>query len=240
MRISAQNFLCAPTKRQVGWQDGDGDGIPLILDTDPVTALNDGTIVGLTVSYSGDANVNPRVNLNPWGQQHNISLNTITSVEYRVDGGPWVAANPSDGAFDTGGENYEFTTQPLAPGGHLVEARALSNVGNTDLSFASDSVTIQPVAVPTGTTSPIHLSLTPNPFSSSVEISYRVPESGSAEVRVHDAQGRLVWKQHVTSSAGVTTWDGVGSSGNRQSPGVYFVTVRSSGSKITREVVLMR
>jgi len=246
MRLAAPNLLCTPSKRQVGWQDGDGDGIPLILDTDPETVLNDGVVMGSTVDYTGTADVNPRINANPYGQQHDISLNTLTDVQFRIDGGAWMATTPADGAFDEGSEAYLFTTTTLTPGGHLVETRAVSSVGNTDQTFASDSVTIQSTGVPVPTeaaSATSGISLRPNPTTSSVAIAFRVQNDGApAEVRVHDTQGRLVWSHVEPNPVGETVvmWDGVATSGRRPSPGVYFITVRLEGHEMTRELVLLR
>jgi hypothetical protein len=56
-------------------------------------------------------------------------MNTIATVEYRVDSGTWVAATPTDGTFNSAQESYSFTVCP-GPGAHTVESRARNSVGN--------------------------------------------------------------------------------------------------------------
>jgi len=65
----------------------------------------------------------------------------VASVEYRVDGGAWLLPEPVDGAFDSGVEEYTFTTDPLVDGGHTVEVRATDAVGNTGAAD-SDEFTV--------------------------------------------------------------------------------------------------
>lgn len=55
----------------------------------------------------------------------------VHDVAFSVDGGPFRAASPSDGLFDTGRENFQLTLpEPLAPGKHRVVLRARDSFGN--------------------------------------------------------------------------------------------------------------
>ncbi|WP_143140716.1 hypothetical protein [Nannocystis exedens] len=55
----------------------------------------------------------------------------IHDVAFSVDGGPFRAASPSDGLFDTGREGFQLTLpEPLAPGRHRVVLRARDAFGN--------------------------------------------------------------------------------------------------------------
>jgi antitoxin (DNA-binding transcriptional repressor) of toxin-antitoxin stability system len=69
----------------------------------------------------------------------------ISSVEYRVDDGSWTAATASDGAFDSSGEDYTFTTAALSEAEHTVYVRATDSSSNTtaEVDYASDSFTVQ-------------------------------------------------------------------------------------------------
>ena len=66
------------------------------------------------------------------------SLITITAVQYRVDGGEWLAAAPKDGLFDSSQEGFALVTVPLAPGKHTIEVAAFN---------AANSKTLQQVEV---------------------------------------------------------------------------------------------
>ncbi len=143
--------LCKGTKGQIGWRDTDGDGILDIVDTVPDTTLNpylpDPTS-NPTLTYTGSVTVAAYPNRNPfwWYERRNITINTITNVEYRIDNGPWMNATPTDGAFDEAQENFTFTTPSLSGGVHKIEVRGTNSVGNVETSYASDIVTI---AIPT-------------------------------------------------------------------------------------------
>jgi hypothetical protein len=83
-------------------------------------------------------------------------LSAISSVEYRVDSGSWLAASASDGAFDSISEGYTFTTAALSDGAHTVDVRATDSAANTTLeaNYASDSFTVDTIAPSVVSTSP--------------------------------------------------------------------------------------
>lgn len=56
--------------------------------------------------------------------------NTITTVEYRIDGGEWKNCLATDGTFDQNTDNYECSvTEALAEGTHTYEARYMESNG---------------------------------------------------------------------------------------------------------------
>jgi hypothetical protein len=80
----------------------------------------------------------------------------ISSVEYKVDSGSWIAATASDGAFDETSEGYTFTTSALSNGAHTVYVRATDAASNTtaEVNYASDSFTVDTTAPTVSSTSP--------------------------------------------------------------------------------------
>src|SRR4029078_11582280 len=64
-------------------------------------------------------------------------------IEYRVDGGAWIALAPGDGAFNGAAETVKAVL-PLYDGQHVVELRAINSVGVTSAS-ASSSLTVEGV-----------------------------------------------------------------------------------------------
>jgi hypothetical protein len=137
--------VCSVSQQQLGWRDGDVDGIPDILDvapTAPLTAYTPDPTEDTTPTYTGTASVGFYPNQRNVGWD--VTLNRVANVEYRVDGGTWQNATASDGTFDGGTEGFTFTTAALSLGTHTVEARATDTTGNvTGSPYPSDTVTIQ-------------------------------------------------------------------------------------------------
>jgi len=139
--------LCNSTRGQVGWRDTDGDDILDIVDTVPDTTLNpylpDPTS-NPTLTYTGSVTVTAYPNQKPfwWYERRNITINTITNVEYRIDSGTWMNTTATDGAFDEAQETFTFTTPSLLEGVHRVEVRGTNSVGNVETSYASDIVAV--------------------------------------------------------------------------------------------------
>ncbi|MGQ9454983.1 MAG: SpoIVB peptidase S55 domain-containing protein [Armatimonadota bacterium] len=63
----------------------------------------------------------------------------ISGVQYRVDGGQWMAASPADGIFDSPYEAFELMVEKLSAGEHNLEIQAVDAAGNV----AKDTVKIK-------------------------------------------------------------------------------------------------
>ncbi len=88
----------ASTFAMLGWQDSDSDGIFDVLDV-PHKLTGSGYFREDTGNYifNGSATVQTLPNLNSSGLGNDITINRITHIEYRVDGGAWqIAATPND------------------------------------------------------------------------------------------------------------------------------------------------
>ena len=113
------------TRKQVGWYDSDSDGILDVLDTAPdVTVDQEGT------SCTGKAVVSPLPNENPLEEGNDISLNTITTVQYKTDDSDWTEAEPADGSFDGPEEAFTVPCDFTSSGEHVITVKAQNNVGN--------------------------------------------------------------------------------------------------------------
>jgi len=139
----------------------DGDSSALSLSNG---VLSDNLAEEISATWSGDSvavadNNPPSVTITPLTPDPTENTtptltgtatdeSNISTVEYRVDDGTWTAATASDGAFNSPGEDYTFTTDSLDDGEHTVYVRATDSVGNTtaEVNYANDSFTIQPTA----------------------------------------------------------------------------------------------
>ena len=108
---------------QVGYRDSDHDAIPDPIDTAPVLQVQLDQAGGGRPVVSGLALDQPYPSLN--GDL--LSINTITKVEYRADGGVWMPLPAADGAYDSVREPIDATLA-LYDGPHQVELRATNRV----------------------------------------------------------------------------------------------------------------
>lgn len=111
--------------------------------------------------------------------------------------------------------------------------RALSNAELDSLAGGMFSTAVAERPAPGGLEL---LQNQPNPASGRTTLSYRLPVPGPVSLRLHDLHGRLVSElEHGTRAAGMHTCTvDLGNVG----PGVYFYTLRSAGSVLTRKLVV--
>lgn len=132
------NSVCVYTNGQLGWRDSDSDGKP-----DPVDNVVNNTLASHTTptreiyaTFTGSAN---DVAYNS-PTYPDVTINKIMAVKFRVDGGEWLDAAATDGAFDEYAEAYTFTTPALSQGSHLIETQALTGYGNTTVPNCNSSI----------------------------------------------------------------------------------------------------
>lgn len=144
-------LLDAYARQQVGWKDSNTNGIFDIIDFLPTSELNVYTpdpTNDNTPTYTGSSTtILTYPNLNPYGEGHNITINIIADVQYRVDAGMWINASPAEGLFDSSMESFTFTVPQLSDGIHTIWARALNSAGNWELAYASDNLTVATILV---------------------------------------------------------------------------------------------
>jgi len=135
--ISNGDALCDATRRHLGWADLDGDGAIDVMGQDPDTFLD--AIPANVCSppvLTGLASVVAATNRNTYpGTTHpSISVNRISGVEFRVDGSPWMQAQPIGGSWGIPQGRFSAASPVLVPGSHHLEARAVDDFGNRDVA----------------------------------------------------------------------------------------------------------
>ncbi|NLE36692.1 MAG: hypothetical protein GX621_01555 [Pirellulaceae bacterium] len=98
----ANNLISPSAAAMLGWQDTDGDGIFDVLDI-PLKLSGAGRYNSLTGNYEfrGVSVVDTLDNLNPSSElDHNITINRVARVEYRIDGGAWTTAETFPDAYE--------------------------------------------------------------------------------------------------------------------------------------------
>jgi hypothetical protein len=243
--------VCKFTRGQIGWWDSDRDSVPDVLDTCPETVLyaySPDPCSTFTPTYAGTCWVVPLPNLNPrGGERSDVTLNLVARVEHRVDGGLWEDAVPDDGAWDSQGEAYCFTTAPLSDGLHVIEARALNTVGNYDTSLAVDTLAISRSGIVGTREVGLFVMIGPNPHGPRVEVRYGVPGVPRSRVPVamgiYDIRGRKVrelFRGYHEPGIYEIYWDGTTPDGQVASSGLYFLRLVAGEMSVTRKLVLAR
>ncbi len=112
---------------QVGYRDSDGDGTPDPIDTKPTANV----LINQPI-HSGRPIVTATATDQPFPSPagQSVTINTITRIEYRADGGQWLALPPTDGAYNSSTESTNATL-PLYDGQHSLEFRAINSIGAT-------------------------------------------------------------------------------------------------------------
>ncbi|MFH1278920.1 MAG: FlgD immunoglobulin-like domain containing protein [Candidatus Eisenbacteria bacterium] len=83
----------------------------------------------------------------------------------------------------------------------------------------------------------------PNPFNPSTWISYEIPRSGLASLRIYNVSGALVrtlFDRPVTAGSGSVVWDGRSDQGEPAASGTYLLLLSSGSERVTGRVVLIR
>lgn len=253
MNQNVQTRICAPTKRQIAWLDDDSDGTMEPLDTPPDAVLAEflpDPTPDTTPTFAGTATVTTLVNLNSndrYSPPHAQTICTIDAVECRVDGGAWSAATPVDGTFDAYVEAFTWDAPALAPGLHVIEARAQSSRGFWTEAFGVDSLTVEG-----GTDAPVIaaapelalLPVRPNPVhSGDAVVRFTLPREMAARVTVHDVGGarvRTLFDGAAEAGTRAVRWNGRDDAGRAVPAGVYLVRLESADGVRSTKVVRSR
>jgi len=221
----ANKQVCHYTRGQLGLWDTDIDNILDVLDSSPnifLTSYPTDPTSNQSPTYIGIALVTIVPNKNPQETPpiHDITINTISQVKYRINNGSWLSATASDGIFDEPEEEFTFTLASLNDRTHTLEIKAIDSAGNisnyntntiNDAQPNLDAVVVYPIPFrqSTGDTHIIFKGLT-----------------NDANIRIYNLAGDIIREQdHVSISWRWPVIDeGISS-------GVYFFVVTEEGKK---------
>jgi hypothetical protein len=120
---------------QLGWLDSDGDDILDPLDAELPITIDSLTQEDNSVTVSGSAQIIPY----PASHVASVTINELTGVQYRIDGGPWQSAPGTFGGTSAG---YQFTVASLLPGVHTLDVAAVDSAGNMSDEYAAETITV--------------------------------------------------------------------------------------------------
>ncbi len=253
MRGNYPDSLCEFTAKQVGWVDLDQTSAYDLFETRPAVVPDSSRfriVTGRSIWLRAKASETALPNRNPYRfySGDSISVSTIDSVFYRVDGAAWNSFPPLDGVFDEGEEMVEITINPLPIGNHTVEWQAKNRNGRSALFNATTAVTVSGstgAVDPPGSESgraPLRLRVGPSPGRGPVRFALSGARATGALVRLWTPVGALAraWRIPEGVAGAAWSWDGRLSGGEVAPSGVYFVTLDSGGERVKQRLVYLR
>ncbi len=248
MRGNWPNALCRRTADQVGWVDSDGSGTIDFYETAPAV-VPDSTryrvVAGFPLDLRGRGAETALPNRNPYRYSgDSITVSTLDSILYRVDGGPWTSVPPKDGVFDEGEEPFDFTIPPLSIGTHLIEWQARNTNDRPATLVATTNVTVSGSAGsvdPPEASAALRLTLGPSP-GRTIRFSVTGARAAGSTLRLWTPRGELAreWRLPATAGRVDQTWDGRLRNGAIAPSGVYVATLDSGGERVRRRLVYVR
>lgn len=118
----------AATTGAVGNSDGtiisDGQAPSVLLSTSPSSPTGDST-----PQFTGTAT---------------DSMTNISTIQYRIDSGEWIAISAIDGTYDEKTEEFNYSTSTLSEGSHTIYLRAFDSSGNTttEVNYTSSTFAV--------------------------------------------------------------------------------------------------
>ena len=83
----------------------------------------------------------------------------------------------------------------------------------------------------------------PNPFNPSTKIRYYLPQASDVRLDIYNQQGELIRSlvnNRQPSGEHIVNWDGRNNSGTRVASGIYYYSLRSKNSILTRPMILLK
>lgn len=188
----------------------------------------------------------------------NPTLALVNDLDLRVTDGagtwaPWILdpANPSAPA--TVGDNFRDNTEQIAAilpaGSYTVTVSHKGTLATAPQAYslaASLPLTDQSATV----TAPATVAaadgrlVSPNPFSASTTISFRLPAAVTVSLAIYDVRGRfvrtLVRSERLAAGSHRTEWDGRGQDGRPVAAGVYFARLEAGDASRVDKLVRLR
>jgi len=250
------------------WHWSEATGWTKVVRVNEDSMPGDGSAYGFNVMYAARPSVAVGSNNDLYAiwEQFNCWNSESQTLRWRAE--IWGAMSPDNGA--TWGEPVRLTDpdetskrfpfiSPVLKGDSIVFSYVVDLVAGFVVQ-SEGPATNNPVCVQTVWTgdfpvpgavaenpirSPknLNLAVAPNPFRNGTTVSYDVPKIGNVSLRVHDASGRVV-RTLASGSRNPgsynVTWDGRADNGSKLVPGIYFTTLSTNNSKLTRKLTLLQ
>ena len=178
----------------------------------------------------------------------NSYITQIRVTEMQTPDGATVIRDDGTDLTDTGPSCVTSSVFARLPEGILtISIRFQFQDMSDEIEIGGIGLNFTPPVVSVGEGTPIaermQLQNYPNPFASSTNIEFRVPEAGEVRVQVYSPSGQLIRSidaGRMESGLHRVAWDARNDAGVRMPPGVYFHVVRVGEHVGSKRMVLAR
>ena len=131
-----RDALSPSAMETIGWKDSDGDGIFDVLDV-PLEMSGTGSHDASRnlVKFVGSASAGMLRNRNPSGSGNDMTLNRVSRIQFRIDGGPWNLAQ----FYDEYQVDFDISI-PIGPNTQSVEIRAVDDATGVTSATLQQSI----------------------------------------------------------------------------------------------------
>ena len=124
------------------------------------------------------------------------------------------------------------------------ELRVVTDLDNDEYGVAPLTVGTANVSMQDAIPTEVNLSQNyPNPFNPTTRIDYSVVSDGHVTLNVYDITGRLISTLvdgYVDAGYHSAMWNGIDNNGKMVAAGIYFYSLQSESSNMTRKMVYMK
>ena len=196
--------------------------------------------IGMDKSAS-DGIDNMDIPLPPAPPENSVDFPALVS-----DGQKYIRTVQPDGKFELSaqsGTELRWNSDEI-PSGY--EFELFDGANEIDMSAVDNWITQNTILKIVATPLPEKIALLPNkpnPFNTSTEISFVLPEGQNATVELYDIEGkkiRTLYNGFAGSGLNKIVWDGTGSDNRVVPSGIYFVRLKTETKILTRRITLIK
>jgi hypothetical protein len=159
-------------------------------------------------------------------------------VVRQMDGRDWLYSLSEIEGISYGTDEFFVTTA------NGTDTFALEQIAGIEFGPAESTAGVDDPGGPPVSVAQFHLyQNSPNPFSPNTQIGFDLPSAGRAEIRVYDAEGRLIrtlMDENRPAGLHSVRWDGRDEAGRAMASGVYFYTLTAPGVDENRRMILVK
>ncbi|HEX38328.1 MAG TPA: T9SS type A sorting domain-containing protein [Candidatus Cloacimonetes bacterium] len=216
---------------------------PVLLNSETGEDVVPTVVTGLNIDWTIPANTDPA---EMWEGQLIMIENAIIQG---IDGDEYVGSDDSWNTTFVIGDavDYHYTAIGTLLDSAVASGEPYDIIGVVDWNYSEEHYRINPRGtqdiIPNVSVDPVPgtdfvLQNHPNPFAGSTTISFSLPQNHSAEIKIYNIHGQLV--KTLSGVEETVFWNGKDEKNNDVASGIYFYTLDTKDTTISKKMILMR